>query len=101
STARLSIVYSPRPARSVPKVEAIASVLVISLPTRIGSFEYEVRGPTIVPDDEKNMAGSSGVLTHQLGKVDASGRVRRHSPGSGHSPVSVIHEPGCAIGYGS
>ena len=79
-------------------VEAVAAVLVVRLPRRVGRLEEQVGMSAVVADDEDHVTCAARVVADQLRDVDAGDCVRRDVPLRRHGPVAAVDEPGRGSG---
>ena len=82
------------------RVEAVAAVVVVRLPGRIGGCQQDVGVALLVAHDEHDLAVASlilGVVSDEVGDVDARDRVARHRPGRRHGPVAAVDLAGRGV----
>ena len=82
----------PRRARRRARVEAVAAVPVVRLPSRIGRPHQQLRRARVVAHNERDLARPAGVVAHQPSDVDARDRRRRNGPRRRHRPVAAVDQ---------
>ena len=73
-------------------IEAVAAVIVVGLPRRVGRLEQDVGMARVVAHDEDHVARAARIRANELGDVDAGCRGRRYRPGCRDAPVSAVDE---------
>jgi hypothetical protein len=80
-------------------VEAVAAIVVIGLPGRIGRLEQQVGVAVVVADDEDDMARARyPALAHEPGDVDPRRRVSWDRPRRRFAPVAAVDESSLVVG---
>src|SRR5206468_337743 len=87
-----------RPTGGRADVEAVAAIVVVGLPGRVGCLKEEVRTPIVIAYDEHDVAGAAGIESLQFGDVDAGNGVRRHHPRGRLGPVAAVDQTCRGVG---
>ena len=85
-------------ARRGARVQAVAAVLVVGLPRRVGRPDQHVRVRRVVADHERDLARAAVVVAYQPGDVDAGDRGGRDRPRRRHAPVATIDQTRRRVG---